>query len=68
MVIPEMKMIVKYLDEEGNKSTIKAESITFGCGVCGNECEIIDEDGFVTYCNTGALLEINILPWARRLI
>ena len=68
MIIQEMKMIVKYLDEEGNKSTIKAVSIIFGLGFSGNECEITDEDGFVTYCNTGALLEVNILPWARRLI
>ena len=54
MIIPEKKMFVKYLDEEGNESTIKAESIGFS----GDECEIIDEDGFVTYCDNDALLEI----------
>lgn len=68
MVIPEMKMFVKYLDEEGNESTIKAESIVFGCGLSGNECEITDEDGFVTYCDIGALLEVNMWEYARRLI
>lgn len=56
MIIPEKKMFVKYLDEEGNESTIKAESIGFS----GDECEIIDEDGFVTYCDIGALLEVNM--------
>ena len=61
MIIPENKMFVKYLDEEGNESTIKAESIVFGCGFSGNECEITDEDGFVTYCDNGALLEISIV-------
>ena len=68
MIIPEKKMFVKYLDEEGNKHTINAASIVIGCGVCGNECEITDEDGFVTYCDIGALLEVNILEYARRLI
>lgn len=29
MIYPENKMFVKYLDEEGNESTIKAESIVF---------------------------------------
>jgi hypothetical protein len=52
-------MIVKYLDEEGNESTIKAVSIIFGYGFSGNECEITDEDGFVTYCDNGAFLEIS---------
>ncbi len=68
MVIPEMKMFVKYLDEEGNESTIKAESIVFGCGLSGNECEITDEDGQVIYCDIGALLEVNMWEYARRLI
>ena len=61
MTIPEMKMFVKYLDEDGNKHTVNAVSIVFGCGVYGNECEITDEDGFVTYCDNGALLEISIV-------
>lgn len=52
-------MIVKYLDEEGNESTIKAVSIIFGYGFSGNECEITDEDGLVTYCDNGAFLEIS---------
>ena len=68
MIIPEMKMFVKYLDDEGNKHTINAVSVIFGCGVSGNECEITDEKGQVIYCDNGALLEVNILPWARRLI
>lgn len=68
MVIPEMKMFVKYLDEEGNESTIKAESIVFGCGLSGNECEITDEEGQIIYCDNGALLEVNIWEYARRLI
>ncbi len=58
MIIPEKKMFVKYLDEEGNKHTINVESIVFGCGLSGDECEITDEDGFITYCDNGALLEI----------
>lgn len=61
-------MIVKYLDEEGNESTIKAVSIIFGCGLSGNECEITDEEGQVIYCDTGALLEVNMWEYARRLI
>ena len=61
MVIPEKKMFVKYLDEDGNKHTINAVSIVFGCGVCGNECEITDEEGRVIYCDNGALLEISIV-------
>lgn len=61
MIYPNIKMLVKYLDEEGNESTIKAESIVFGCGLSGNECEITDEDWFVTYCDNGALLEISIV-------
>lgn len=68
MIYPNIKMLVKYLDEEGNEPTIKAESIVFGCGLSGNECEITDEDGLVVYCDNGALLEVNILTWARRLI
>lgn len=61
MIYPNIKMLVKYLDEEGNESTIKAESIVFGCGLSGNECEITDEDGSVVYCDNGALLEISIV-------
>lgn len=53
-------MTIKYLDEEGNESTIKAESIIFGCGFSGNECEITDEDGEVIRCDTSALLEIRL--------
>jgi hypothetical protein len=68
MIYPNIKMLVKYLDEEGNESTIKAESIIFGCGLSGNECEITDEDGFVAYCDIGALLEVNMWEYARRLI
>lgn len=68
MVIPEMKMFVNYLDEEGNKHTINAVSIVFGCGLSGNECEITDEEGQVIYCDTGALLEVNMWEYARRLI
>lgn len=52
-------MIVKYLDDDGNEYKINAVSVIFGCGFNGNECEITDEDGFVTYCDTGALLEIS---------
>ena len=54
-------MIVKYLDDEGNKHTINAVSVIFGCGFSGNECEITDEDGLVVYCDNGALLEISIV-------
>lgn len=68
MIYPEKKMFVKYLDEEGNKHTIKAESIVFGCGVSGNECEITDEDGRVIYCDNGTLLEIYMWDYARRII
>ena len=68
MIYPNIKMLVKYLDEEGNKHTINAVSIVFGCGVCGNECEVTYEDGFVTYYDTGALLEVNMWEYARRLI
>ena len=52
-------MIVKYLDEDGNEYKINAVSVIFGCGFNGNECEITDEDGLVTYCDAGALLEIS---------
>lgn len=68
MIYPNVKMLVKYLDEEGNESTIKAESIVFGCGLSGNECEITDEDGLVIYCDNGALLEIYMWDYARRII
>ena len=61
MIYPKIEMLVKYLDEEGNESTINAVSIVFGCGLSGNECEITDEDGFVVYCDNGALLEISIV-------
>ena len=61
MIIPEKKMSVKYLDDDGNKHTINAVSIVFGCGVCGNECEITDEEGQVVYCDAGALIEISIV-------
>ena len=59
MIIPEKKMIVKYLDEDGNEHTTEAVSVVFGCGFNGNKCEITDEDGLVIYCDTGALLEIS---------
>ena len=59
MIIPNNKMFVKYLDEDGNKHAIIALSIIFGCGFNGNECEITDEDGLIVYCDTGALLEIS---------
>ena len=59
MIIPEKKMFVKYLDEEGNEYTVNAVSVIFGCGFNGNECKITDEDGLVTYCDNGALLEIS---------
>lgn len=52
-------MIVKYLDEDGNEYKINAVSVIFGCGFNGNKCEIVDEDGQVIYCDTGALLEIS---------
>lgn len=52
-------MIVKYLDDDGNEYKINAVSVIFGCGFNGNECEIVDEDGLVVYCDAGALLEIS---------
>ena len=52
-------MIVKYLDEDGNKHAIIALSVIFGCGFNGNECEITGEDGLIVYCDNGALLEIS---------
>lgn len=61
MVIPENKMFVKYLDDEGDEYTTEAVSVVFGCGFNGNECEIIDEEGQVIYCDIGALLEISIV-------
>lgn len=59
MIIPEKKMFVKYLDDDGDEYTVNAVSVIFGCGFNGNECEITDEDGQVIYCDTGALLEIS---------
>ena len=59
MIIPEKKMFVKYLDDDGDEYKINAVSVIFGCGFNGNECEITDEDGQVIYCDTGALLEIS---------
>lgn len=59
MIIPEKKMFVKYLDDDGDEHTTEAVSIIFGCGAYGNECEITDEDGLVIYCDNGALLEIS---------
>ena len=61
MIIPEKKMFVKYLDEDGNEYTVNAVSVIFGCGFNGNECEITDEDGLIVCCDTGALLEISIV-------
>lgn len=61
MIYPNIKMLVKCLDEEGNEYTTEAVSVIFGCGFNGNECEIIDEEGQVIYCDTGALLEISIV-------
>lgn len=61
MIIPDNKMIVKYLDDEGDEHTTEAVSVVFGCGFNGNECEIIDEEGQVIYCDNGALLEISIV-------
>ena len=61
MIIPEKKMFVKYLDDDGNEYTVNAVSVIFGCGFNGNECEITDEDGQVIYCDAGALLEISIV-------
>lgn len=59
MIIPEKKMFVKYLDDDGDEYTTEAVSIIFGCGVSGDECEVIDEEGQVIYCDNGALLEIS---------
>ena len=59
MIIPNNKMFVKYLDEDGNKHAIIALSVIFGCGFNGNVCEITDEDEQVVYCDSGALLEIS---------
>lgn len=61
MIIPDNKMSVKYLDDEGDEYTTEAVSVVFGCGFDGNECEIIDEEGQVIYCDNGALLEISIV-------
>ena len=61
MIIPEKKMLVKYLDDEGDEHTTEAVSVIFGCGFNGNECEITDEDGLIVYCDNGALLEISIV-------
>ena len=61
MIIPNNKMFVKYLDEDGDEHTTEAVSVIFGCGFNGNECEITDEDGLVIYCDAGALLEISIV-------
>ena len=54
-------MFVKYLDDEGDEHTTEAVSVVFSCGFNGNECEIIDEEGQVIYCDNGALLEISIV-------
>ena len=59
MIIPEKKMLVKYLDDGGDEYTVNAVSVIFGCGFNGNKCEITDEDGLIVYCDTGALLEIS---------
>ena len=59
MIIPEKKMFVKYLDDNGDEHTTEAVSVIFGCGFNGNVCEITDEDGRVIYCDNGALLEIS---------
>ena len=59
MIIPNNKMLVKYLDDEGDEHTTEAVSVIFGRGFNGNECEITDEDGLVVYCDNGALLEIS---------
>ena len=61
MIIPNNKMFVKYLDEDGNEYTTEAVSVIFGCGFNGSECEITDEDGQVIYCDNSALLEISIV-------
>ena len=59
MIIPEKKMLAKYLDDDGDEHTTEAVSVIFGCGFNGNKCEITDEDGLIVYCDTGALLEIS---------
>lgn len=59
MIIP-IKICVKYLDEDGDEHMTDAVSIVFGCGFNGNECEIIDDEGQVIYCDTSALLEIRL--------
>lgn len=61
MIYPKIEMLVRYLDEEGDEHSVDADSIIFGCGFNGNECEIIDEEGQVIYCDIGALLEISIV-------
>ena len=61
MIIPDNKMSVKYLDDEGDEHSVNAVSIIFGCGFSGNECEVIDEEGQIIYCDNGALLEISIV-------
>lgn len=61
MIIPKTLMYVKYLDEDGKEYTTEAAQIVFGCGFNGNECEIIDEEGQVIYCDTSALLEIRLV-------
>lgn len=61
MIISDNKISVKYLDDEGDEYTTEAVSVVFGCGFNGNECEIIDEEGQVIYCDIGALLEISIV-------
>lgn len=60
MIYPKIEMLVRYLDEEGDEHSVDADSIIFGCGFSGNECEITDEDGDVVYCDTSALLEIRL--------
>lgn len=60
MIYPKIKMLVRYLDEEGDEHSVDADSIIFGCGFSGNECEITDEDGEVICCDTSALLEIRL--------
>lgn len=60
MIYPKIEMLVRYLDEEGDEHSVDADSIIFGCGFSGNECEITLEDGNVIYCDTSALLEIRL--------
>ena len=61
MIIPNNKMLVKYLDDECDEHTTEAVYVIYGCGFNGNECEITDDDGPIVYCDTGALLEISIV-------